>query len=141
MTGLVPASEAPSEPVLLKTDVLGRVKHTQEQRERILDEFERSGLSGASYAALVGVKYQTFATWVQARRRGRPTYPKRKPRSQKPGQVKWLEAVVGQRTATAGPAGAGGLLLHLPGGVRAELTSSHHVGLVAALVHALEKSC
>jgi transposase len=137
-TSLVPASDAATEPVLLKTDVLGRVKHTREQRERILEEFERSGLSGASYAALVGVKYQTFATWVQARKRGRPTSPKRKPRRQQTGQVKWLEAVVRQTTV---PAGGTGLLLHLPGGVSAELTSDQHARLAAALVHALEKAC
>jgi len=37
----------------------------REQRERILDEYERSGLSGAKFAAVYGVKYQTFATWLQ----------------------------------------------------------------------------
>ena len=55
-TSLVPTSDAATEPVLLKTDVLGRVKHTREQRERILDEFERSGASGCQFAALVGVR-------------------------------------------------------------------------------------
>ena len=45
-TSLVPVPEPATEPVLLKTDVLGRVKHTREQREKILDEFERSGVSG-----------------------------------------------------------------------------------------------
>ncbi len=66
-TGLVTASESTTEPVLLKTDVLGRVKHTVEQREKLLNEFERSEVSGAHFAALAGVKYQTFATWVQVR--------------------------------------------------------------------------
>ena len=66
-TGLVPGSEVAAQPVLLKTDVLGRVKHSREQRERILDEYERSGVSGPKFAALAGVKYQTFATWLQRR--------------------------------------------------------------------------
>ena len=46
------------------TDVLGRLHRTREQRERILHEYERSGLSGPKFAALCGVKYRTFATWL-----------------------------------------------------------------------------
>src|SRR5207249_1176328 len=80
---------------ILKTDVLGRVKTPAGRREQLLDEFERSGLSGAKYAELVGVKYQTFATWAQKRRRARGTYEKLpakpRPRSE---PVRWLEAVV-----------------------------------------------
>ena len=137
-TSLVPASDGPTESVLLRTDALGRVKHTREQREKILDEFERSGVSGCKFAAMVGVKYQTFATWVQQRKRRRHAYPKTKPPTKTAAQIKWFEAVVGQATA---PTGGKGLLLHLPGGVRAEFTSTHHVGLIAALVRALEKPC
>ncbi|MGB9408091.1 MAG: hypothetical protein WCA89_11185 [Terracidiphilus sp.] len=135
-TSIALASDSAPEAVLMKTDCLGRVKHTAEQREKILDEFERGGLSGASYAALVGVKYQTFATWAQARKRGRPTYPKRRPRAQN-GQVKWLEAVVPPPASV----GSTGLLLHLPGGVRVELASHEQVALAAALVRALDKPC
>jgi len=57
-TGLVSAPE-PSAGALIKTDVLGRLHRT---REQILDEYELSGLSGPKFAALCGVKYQTFAT-------------------------------------------------------------------------------
>lgn len=32
-----------------------------------LDEFERSGTSGAKFARLAGIKYPTFANWVQQR--------------------------------------------------------------------------
>jgi hypothetical protein len=42
-----------------------------ERREALLDEFERSSLSGVKFAALVGVKYPTFALWVQKRRKAR----------------------------------------------------------------------
>ena len=37
--------------------------------EALLDEFERSGLSGPKFAALVGIKYQTFAAWSARRRK------------------------------------------------------------------------
>lgn len=38
--------------------------------------FERSGLSGTKYAELIEVKYQTFATWLQKRKRERGAYMK-----------------------------------------------------------------
>ena len=54
---------------VLKTDVLGRVHTPRARREALLEEFERSGVSGAAFAALVGVKYPTLAWWIQQRRR------------------------------------------------------------------------
>ena len=52
----------PTVGVILKTDVLGRVKAPAARREQLLDEFERSGLTGLKFAELAGIKYQTFAT-------------------------------------------------------------------------------
>ena len=52
----------PGEEVVLKQDVLGRVKTPQARREQLLDEFERSGLPGLKFAELAGIKYPTFAT-------------------------------------------------------------------------------
>ena len=46
---------------VLKTDVLGRVKTPPERREALLDEFEKSGMSGVKFAQFIGVKYQTWA--------------------------------------------------------------------------------
>ena len=40
-------------------------------REALLDEFERSGGSAAQFAAYVGLRYSTFANWVNNRRRQR----------------------------------------------------------------------
>ena len=42
-----------------------------ERREALLDEFERSGLSGVKFAQLAGIKYQTFALWARKRREAR----------------------------------------------------------------------
>ena len=50
-----------SDPNILKSDDVGRVQTPPERREQLLDEFERSGLSGAKFAPLVGVRYTTFA--------------------------------------------------------------------------------
>jgi hypothetical protein len=52
MTSMNAAVEA----VVLKSDAVGWVKRTHAQREQLLDEFERSGLSGTKFAALAGIK-------------------------------------------------------------------------------------
>jgi len=54
---------------MLKRDVLGRVQTSRERREVVLDEYERSGLSGPKFAEVMGIKYATFATWLQKRRK------------------------------------------------------------------------
>ena len=48
----------PTDEAILKTDVLGRVRTPRERREHLLDEFERSGLSGQKFAVLAGIKYR-----------------------------------------------------------------------------------
>ena len=54
----------------MKADALGRVRTPAAKRAEILAAFERSGGSGAEFAALV-VKYSAFASWMQERRRPR----------------------------------------------------------------------
>jgi transposase-like protein len=63
---------------ILVQDTLGRVRRPREKRERILDEYERSGMSGAAFAALVGVKYPTLSSWIQQRRKNRIGLPPEK---------------------------------------------------------------
>lgn len=58
----------------LKTDVLGRVRVRPEQREKLLNAFEASVMSGQAFAIHHGVKVQTFASWIQKRRRERGDY-------------------------------------------------------------------
>lgn len=134
-TSLVPATE-PTEARLIKTDVLGRMHRTPEQRERILDEYERSGLSGPKFAALCGVKYQTFASWLARRKSQRSGGLKRQPQRKAITQVRWLEASVQPAEGSTD-----GLLLQLPGGVRAQIRNECHIPLAAALVRALQKPC
>jgi hypothetical protein len=47
------------------------VRVSRRRREALLDEFERGGTSGAQFADYVGIKYSTFANWIQKRRRPR----------------------------------------------------------------------
>ncbi len=115
----------PKLPVTL--DTKGRVRTSKEQRRIILAEFQRSGVSAAQFAQRAGLKYSTFAAWVQRYRR-----------TKRPGRkspVRLLEAVVASTPLS--PA----LEVQLPGGARLEIRDASQVALVAALVRALEKPC
>ncbi|MEZ0257047.1 MAG: IS66 family insertion sequence element accessory protein TnpB, partial [Chthoniobacter sp.] len=57
---------------VLKQDRRGRVRVSRERREALLDEFSRSGLSAAEFARMAGIKYPTFANWLQERRKVQP---------------------------------------------------------------------
>ena len=124
----------PTDEVILKQDVLGRVRTPKARREQLLDEFERSGLPGLKFADLVGIKYQTFATWAQKRRRQRGDYAAGKLTQQ---SVQWLEAVVSSPPGVV-KTGALFLVLTLPGGVRVEISDVKQVEMAAALVRALQ---
>jgi hypothetical protein len=52
---------------------------------------EMSGLPGLKFAELAGIKYPTFATWAQQRRRQRGDYAPGKLGAAKQS-VQWLEA-------------------------------------------------
>lgn len=116
--------------VVLKADARGRLRMPAEKREKLLDEFERSGLSGTKFAALSGVNYQTFASWVIRRKRER--HGQKVPASG-PDQVRWLEAMV-QEAAGSVP-----VKVHLPGGAWMEIAQSEQVVTAAALVRALQQ--
>lgn len=137
----------------LKRDVLGRVFVPKAQREALLDEFERSGLKGKPFAKLVGVNYQTFASWIQNRRRARGDYARLAATKsaeaeptvvRAPAPLRLMEAVVAPLRsvlpleAVADPAT---LELILPGGARVQVSSSSQVALVAKLLHSLRTSC
>jgi len=78
------------------------------------------------FAERMGLKYSTFAAWIQRYHRKRRPAPK--------SAVRLLEAVVA-------PKGTAGLQVQLPGGAKMELHDLGQVALAAALVRALEKSC
>ena len=132
------------ESLILKTDTRGRVRTPAAQREGLLDAVERSGLSGMKFAALHGVKYPSFAGWVQRRKRrqqgeglGLAEVSRTTSREEDSGgALRWWEAEVGEEAGENGRNGGlrGGLLLHLPGGVRMEITSGAQVGWAGQLL-------
>lgn len=125
-----------SDGALLKTDTRGRLRTPPARRESLLDEFEKSGLSAAKFAALAGIKYQTFAAWAARRRKNTAT--EGPTRAADP--VRWLEAVV-QEAQAPGTHRTSLVILRLPGGAQLELADLKQAPLAAALLRALEKPC
>jgi transposase-like protein len=117
---------------LLKTDTRGRVRTPRQRREALLDEYERSGTSASQFAKLSGVNYQTFAGWVQQRRRQRSVAG-----VQTVGAPRLLEALVEGRHFVGG---SQGLRVELPGGARMELTERSQAALAAALLRELAQT-
>ena len=117
---------------VLKRDALGRVRTPRARREALLVEFEKSGVSAKQFAALLGVNYQTFASWVQAWRKARGPEPSAA------GPVRLWEAVVeGDARTGREPAGAPGLWIELPGGSRMSVASPVQLAMAAELVSLL----
>jgi hypothetical protein len=136
---------------VLKSDTRNRVRTAPDRREALLDEFERGGMSGARFAALMGIKYQTFANWVAKRRRQRQAAARAEGEvlpvsAAAPGggggnAVRWLEAVVGREAGCSRMLVAkGGLRVHLPGGAYLEVTDRAQLMLAAELVRVLATS-
>jgi transposase-like protein len=87
---MTPTITEPVEQILIQ-DSLGRVRTPRERREVLLEEYERSGMSGIAFAEKYGIKYTTLASWIQKKK-------KQSQGDQKaPGMgvgVQWVEAVV-----------------------------------------------
>lgn len=128
MTSMIASNE------IFKRDRLGRVRVPVERREALLAEFEKSGVSGAAFARMVGVKYHTFITWVEKRRQGRELAAALRG-NQSSQAVRLIEAVVeSAQSERSGVTGAGGLVVELPGGSRIEITTPWQAQMVAELV-------
>src|SRR5271170_1292424 len=84
---------APVDGQILKRDSVGRVRTPRERRDAILKEFDQSGMSGQKFAKWAGIKYTTFANWLQRRRKQRQSPSGAKGTD----AVQWVQAVVGNR--------------------------------------------
>jgi hypothetical protein len=126
---------------VLKSDALGRVKTERSRREALLDEFEQSEASGPAFARMVGVKYQTFASWVQKRRRSRAQPPKAAANAKSSmlaaaQALRLVEAVL-ESDHPQPLANGESLCVHLPGGARVEIRDARQALLAAELLKAL----
>ena len=146
---------------ILKRDRLGRITTPRERRETLLKEFDQSGMSGAQFAQWAGIKYPTFASWVQQRREQAERRQKEHPEKSAPvavariaekpkavstttGAVQWVEAMeMAQSNATkdAPCDSRGAMVVQGPRGVRLELHEERHVLWAVKLLRQLEKPC
>jgi hypothetical protein len=125
---------------ILRVDGFGRVTTTRERRAALLAEFDRSGLSGPRFAKWAGIKYPTWASWVQKRRKEAGQTPLPKARPKRKGPVRWLEAVVTKNVPAqeSAPSGTVGIIVQGPGGVRIEINDAKQVSLAVQLLRELE---
>lgn len=125
---------------ILKQDGRGRVLVSRERREALLEEFEKSGLSGVGFARMAGVKYATFASWIAAKKR------KREREAAPGGVVRLLEAEVDERDGKPedgicrGRGYAVGLVVELPGGSRLRVESPTQAALAAELIRLVSQN-
>lgn len=113
----------------MKVDATGRVWTPREQRDAVLDEFERSGMPAAKFAQRIGMKPSTLASWIQRRKERRSQAQAVKPKER--AALQWVEASVTDGGATRA------LLVHLPGGARTEIGDAAQAALAAELLRAL----
>ena len=118
-----------------------------------MDAYERSGLTGPKFAKVAGVCYQTFAGWMQKRRRTRGDYASSAvlaPSAQAGGSrplIRWVEAeaeesVASHSAVVQGKEDAGkALVVMLERGVRVELRQASQVPLLVELARQLNAQC
>jgi hypothetical protein len=147
LVGMTDSEPMGSTVTVLKRDAVGRVQRTLAQREAILDEFERSGLSGKAFARVAGIKYQTFVSWRQDRRESRGLVRKRTPGGvlvpQAGGHQRSLRLVEARMDVAVPPVALPVVVpleVRLPGGSQVDLKSAEQVTLLAELIKALAGS-
>ena len=124
---------------ILKQDKLGRVLIAAERREALLEEFERSGMSGMQFAAYIGVKYPTFAYWKQKWQRRKATEKAKsveKNGSLGRESLRWIEATLESKEGEESKQ-ASALIVQLAGVGRLEISNPRQVELAALLLKRL----
>ena len=121
---------------ILKVDRLGRVRVPKARREELLDAFGGSGMSGSSFAKQHGIHVQTFASWIQKRRRSRGDYEReevrRELRMSKKPTLELIEVEVGS-SSEGEP-----LEVVLGNGLTIRITSRSQLGLLKTLISELQ---
>src|SRR6266436_4928441 len=116
---------------ILSQDARGRVLVSRERRESLLEEYDRSGMSGVKFAQYVGIKYSTLAYWLQSRRRHRRREKLLLKAGADTGAGKstggWIEAVVENASGPRVPAGA--LRIYFAGGAYCQISSAGETAL------------
>lgn len=118
-----------SEGAVIRSDRRGRMLVSPEQREALLDEFERSGMSGMAFCKLHGLVYPTFASW-RKKRRERP----------EPGSPAFAEVLVGKDAVSSRGSERGARLrVSLPSGAMIEVSERDQLPLLVELLASLSR--
>lgn len=115
---------------ILNADKLGRVQVPAEGRESLLEEFERSGMTGVEFAEHHGIKYQTFASWRQSRKKAKASHRGSAPEF-------YLVETSESQSLETDSGSASELRINLPGGARVKVRSREKVALAMELLRAL----
>lgn len=117
---------------VLKTDRVGRLRYTPEQKKIMVDAYRASGLSAPRFASHHGVNYQTLISWIKKdKKSSSPTIP--------PGSPSKLFSLIPAVIEGNGNLSADAAMeICLPGGARLAITSTDQVALAAALIRQLE---
>ena len=142
-TSLTKITATPSNPAVssdvIKSDCLGRIHVSKEHREKLLDAFDSSGMSGVKFAEHYGIKYTTFASWIQKRRRRRNEYPEASP--QAPGRLldSLAEVALAEPIADINPESDSRSIVTLkfPNGSSLDISNPEQARLAAALLNNL----
>lgn len=123
---------------LIRADQTGRLRFTADQRRVLLDAFENSSQSASRFAAQHGIKYTTFANWVQKRRADRPAVAQSS--AMAPARPLLLAEVSCEETSRT-PGACPALEVCLPGGVKFAIDGMVQVPLAAAFIRELSRPC
>ena len=121
---------SPPDLQLLKTDTRFRVRTPSDQRDALLDLYERGTHTAKAFAAVHGIKYPTFAAWVQKRRKHSAMSPSPGPTSSESSPLRWIEAVLPQPSTSV----QGACCLEFPQGMKLTLSHEAQLPLAARLI-------
>ena len=119
---------------LLKTDKIGRLRYTSEQKKTMVDAYRASGLSAPRFAAHHGVNYQTLVSWIKKDKQSSSSIT---PNSSPPRLFSLIPAVI-ERGGS--PTTEGAMEVLLPNGTKILITSSGQLDLAVVLIRELNNS-
>lgn len=126
----IPTDSEPAASSIIRSGSGGRLRYAPDQRQALLDAFDRSGMSAMSFTRQHGVQYQTFIAWIRKRRQNSGAAEIAGPA--------FAEVMLNSREAT--PA-AGGLRVLLPCGAMLEIDSRSALPLAVELLNTLRRPC
>lgn len=120
---------------ILKQDSLGRVRTPLAKRQEILAAFDGAGMSAARFAAMIGINYSTFCSWVQERNQTQGK-DSALPGEASKRQVQWIEAEIA--CGAKHPSAGDGMEIELlGGGARLRIRDERDAELAAVVLRAM----